>query len=138
MTDGEAYSLMPGDRVRLDYETVHHHQLAKIPRDIVLLVTGWSKTVAVSPYDADRLWVHAASRPEDTHRIELAIGSSTKKFRDDRGGVKCVILPHNLILVGRAMDYDDPAFPHVCPSCKGPAYFGAVPAAFECRWRCGR
>ena len=30
----------------------------------------------------------------------------------------------------------DPRFPHTCYNCKGPAYIGAVPAAFECKAKC--
>ena len=47
--------------------------------------------------------------------------------------LRCPNTPTLFQVLDEIANEKDPNFPGVCPSCKGPAYFGVVPAAFECK-----
>lgn len=96
-------------------------------------IPGWSRNGKV-PLFLTGYILQAPLMSMDVHSVQFAaedaFGGSTYRM-DVHATWACIeIVP---VVVNK-----DTHFPDKCPKCQGPAYFGAVPAAFECKRGCRR
>ncbi len=127
MTEAQLLKLKPGDKIR----TVACHRFGMSIVDMLAGITMTVKEIINNPMPFDGC-MHMVSVVVD-NELREKLTAALPYDQSDRQTLHLYSFSIELVAPIKNLHY-----PHICPKCSGPAYFGAVPAAFECSMRCGR